>query len=203
MPAQLEQADLGAVHGAQVTEGFLAEVGLFAGRQELRAKASGNAVVELAHQRIVSVPQQSVYTKNTGEYFLNPVYTDPTLTKQQNKQVVLLQTRLKEEEMSNDSTEDVEMMLKAVSHRLRRRIMRTALDEPENALSPREMTERLDEVLSNVSYHVRVLSDFNVLTLDRTELVRGAVQHFYRPSEAFQDLHWVSAMLAVSSDAPA
>ena len=46
--------------------------------------------------------------------------------------------------------------------------------------SPRELSEELDEGLSQVSYHVKVLHEYELIELARTEPVRGATQHFYR-----------------------
>jgi len=46
--------------------------------------------------------------------------------------------------------------------------------------SPRELSEELDEGLSQVSYHVKVLHEYEPIELARTEPVRGATQHFYR-----------------------
>ncbi len=97
---------------------------------------------------------------------------------------------------------NVEMMLKAVSHETRRRIMKAIL-ERHSAASPLEFAEWLGERLSNVSYHVRVLADCHALTLDHTKAVRGSTQHFYRPSETFQGLTWVSTMLSAGGEAKA
>ena len=48
------------------------------------------------------------------------------------------------------------------------------------AISPREIASDLQQPLSNVSYHVRVLADCGVIELVRTKPVRGSMQHFYR-----------------------
>jgi DNA-binding transcriptional ArsR family regulator len=69
-------------------------------------------------------------------------------------------------------------LLVALRHPLRRQILREIGEEEE--ISPREISERLDEPLSNVSYHVRVLADCAAVTLVRTRPVRGSMQHFYR-----------------------
>lgn len=45
--------------------------------------------------------------------------------------------------------------------------------------SPKAISKELDEGLSQVSYHVSVLSKCNLITLVRTEPRRGAVEHFY------------------------
>ena len=46
--------------------------------------------------------------------------------------------------------------------------------------SPRELSDELNEGLSQVSYHVKVLYDYDLIELTRTEPVRGATEHFYR-----------------------
>jgi hypothetical protein len=52
----------------------------------------------------------------------------------------------------------------------------------EDVLSPREIASEFDLPVSNVAYHVRVLSDCAAVTLVRVKPVRGAVKHFYRSS---------------------
>lgn len=46
--------------------------------------------------------------------------------------------------------------------------------------SPNELSHMLDEGLSQVSYHVKVLKDYGRIKLVKTEPRRGAVEHFYR-----------------------
>jgi DNA-binding transcriptional ArsR family regulator len=53
----------------------------------------------------------------------------------------------------------------------------------ERVASPRELAEELGEDLSNVSYHVRVLSELGLIELVREESVRGAVAHYYKAVE--------------------
>ena len=66
----------------------------------------------------------------------------------------------------------------ALRHPLRRRILRTmANGEP---ISPRQLSRRLHQPLSSVSYHVRVLFDRTAIDLVRVKPVRGSIQHFYR-----------------------
>jgi DNA-binding transcriptional ArsR family regulator len=70
--------------------------------------------------------------------------------------------------------------MKAMSHNLRVRILAYMNDRP---WSPRELSIELDEGLSQVSYHVGVLRDFDLIELVKTEPRRGAVEHFYRAVE--------------------
>lgn len=50
--------------------------------------------------------------------------------------------------------------------------------------SPKEMSDALGEPLGNVSYHVTVLQKDGLICLSSTEPRRGALEHFYRLSEA-------------------
>ena len=60
------------------------------------------------------------------------------------------------------------------------------------ATSPRELSDTLEESLSNVSYHVRVLAERAVINLVRTKPARGSVQHFYRSAV---DAPWARQVL--------
>lgn len=50
----------------------------------------------------------------------------------------------------------------------------------ERIASPKEVSEELDEGLSQVSYHVSVLRECRLIVLDHKTPRRGAVEHFYR-----------------------
>ncbi len=96
--------------------------------------------------------------------------------------------------LTSRSTQD---LFVALGHPTRRQILREMDGGP--PASPREMTDRLGEALSNVSYHFRVLADTGVLELVSTRPVRGSTQHFYGMSI---DADWARAVLALdeSSD---
>jgi DNA-binding transcriptional ArsR family regulator len=85
-------------------------------------------------------------------------------------------------------------LLVALRHPLRREILKQMVGG--KAISPRELATLLEHPLSNVSYHVRVLVECNVLTLVRTRQVRGSTQHFYR--SAVKD-EWAQAVLSDSA----
>jgi DNA-binding transcriptional ArsR family regulator len=74
-------------------------------------------------------------------------------------------------------TEETDL-LRALRHPLRRRILREMADG--EAASPRGISDRLRQPLSNVSYHVRVLAECRAITLVGTRPAKGSVQHFYR-----------------------
>lgn len=79
--------------------------------------------------------------------------------------------------MTKHERSDTQNLLVALKHPLRREILKTMAD---GESSPRDLADTLGRQLSNVSYHVRVLVDCDVLELVRTKQVRGSMQHFYR-----------------------
>jgi DNA-binding transcriptional ArsR family regulator len=68
-------------------------------------------------------------------------------------------------------------IVKALAHELRVEIL-TILNE--RVASPNELAKELGEGLSQVSYHVKVLKDYECITLVKTVPRRGAVEHYYR-----------------------
>src|SRR6476620_5064474 len=73
-----------------------------------------------------------------------------------------------------------------------------ALGHPTRRQILREMTERLGDTLSNVSYHFRVLAEAGVLKLVSTKPVRGSTQHFYGMEI---DADWARAVLELDERA--
>lgn len=71
-------------------------------------------------------------------------------------------------------------LMKALSHKERVQCL-SILSERE--ASPNELSELLNTGLSKVSYHVKVLRDYELIEMVRTEPRRGAVEHFYRASQ--------------------
>jgi DNA-binding transcriptional ArsR family regulator len=80
--------------------------------------------------------------------------------------------------MMNLNRSDDNDLLVALRHPVRRDILRAMAGE--KAISPREIASALNQPLSNVSYHVRVLADCAAVSLVKTKPVRGSMQHFYR-----------------------
>src|SRR4051795_9432897 len=66
---------------------------------------------------------------------------------------------------------------KALAHPLRARILQRL---GERVSSPGDLAVELDAPLGVISYHVRMLRDYECVELVRTEPRRGALQHFYR-----------------------
>jgi DNA-binding transcriptional ArsR family regulator len=71
-------------------------------------------------------------------------------------------------------------LIKALAHPLRVQILAFMNDRE---WSPNELSEELVEGLSQVSYHVKVLRDFKLIEMTKTEPRRGAVEHYYRAVE--------------------
>jgi DNA-binding transcriptional ArsR family regulator len=92
---------------------------------------------------------------------------------------------------------DTHNLLAALRHPMRRAILRAM--GPEDEISPRGLSRDLDQSLSKVSYHVRVLADCGVLRMTRTAQVRGSTQHFYRLTF---DAAWAQSVLAEADDPP-
>lgn len=91
-----------------------------------------------------------------------------------------------------------EAVLTALGHPLRQRILKL-LNGGKKASSPKQMSVKLDEPLTNVSYHVRVLADCEALKLVRTRAVRGSKEHFYKPSREFMADPGVVALLKLAA----
>jgi DNA-binding transcriptional ArsR family regulator len=80
-------------------------------------------------------------------------------------------------------------LAKALAHPLRVQILAALHKE---VSSPNQLAGKLNESVSNVSYHVKVLKDFKCLELVKTRQRRGATEHFYRATERafFTDSDW-------------
>ncbi|HEY2054882.1 MAG TPA: helix-turn-helix domain-containing protein, partial [Solirubrobacterales bacterium] len=65
--------------------------------------------------------------------------------------------------MGGDGNTDDNELLIALRHPLRRQILRAMVEQ--DPTSPRQISNKLHEPLSNVSYHVRVLADCGAVTL--------------------------------------
>lgn len=72
-------------------------------------------------------------------------------------------------------------LVKALAHELRIEIL-SILNE--RVASPNELSKELEEGLSQVSYHVKVLKDYDCITQVKTEPRRGAVEHYYRATSS-------------------
>lgn len=71
--------------------------------------------------------------------------------------------------------------IKALSHGLRVDILRVL---NERVASPSELANELDEDLTHVSYHVKILKDCSYVAEVKNEPRRGAVEHYYKATKA-------------------
>lgn len=69
-------------------------------------------------------------------------------------------------------------LLQALGHPMRRAILREMNDE--DPISPSELAPLLEDSVSTVSYHFRMLGRGAAVELVEERQVRGATQHFYR-----------------------
>lgn len=76
-----------------------------------------------------------------------------------------------------EATVDVKLM-KALGHPIRQRILQVLAQKEEG--SPSQIAQLIDEPLTNVGYHVRVLAKCDAIELVRTEVSGSSVEHFYR-----------------------
>jgi DNA-binding transcriptional ArsR family regulator len=89
------------------------------------------------------------------------------------------------------SREVATCIAKALSHSLRVQLL-TILND--RTASPKELSKELGEGLSQVSYHVKVLKDFKMVEMVKTEPRRGAVEHYYRATSKVYVPSWVAAV---------
>jgi DNA-binding transcriptional ArsR family regulator len=89
------------------------------------------------------------------------------------------------------SREVATCIAKALSHSLRVQLL-TILND--RTASPNELAKELGEGLSQVSYHVKVLKDFKMVEMVKTEPRRGAIEHFYRATSKVYVPSWVAAL---------
>ncbi len=96
-------------------------------------------------------------------------------------------------------TKDSPELFTALSHVVRRRILRTYENDHNRLASPIQFAGALDLPLSKVNYHVTVLANTKTLELTETRTVRGATEHLYRLALDGQ-VDWVRAALDSSRE---
>lgn len=87
-------------------------------------------------------------------------------------------------------------VIKALAHPLRVEILAIFNDR---MASPNELSKELDEGLSQISYHVKVLRDFEMIEMVKTEPRRGAVEHYYKASSKVFIPAWLMKMIPKSA----
>lgn len=85
--------------------------------------------------------------------------------------------------------DEVAQLAKALAHPLRLQILSIL---QRDIASPNEIATTLGEPLGNVSYHTKILLEFDCIELVKTEPRRGAVEHYYRskPHAALGSRQW-------------
>lgn len=73
-------------------------------------------------------------------------------------------------------TTDVSPAIMALAHEARREAIHCIAN---GRCTPGEIAEHTGRPLGVVSYHVRMLRDYGVIRVERTEPRRGALQHYY------------------------
>lgn len=76
------------------------------------------------------------------------------------------------------SREIIENYLEAMRHPLREKIWVYLFEH--GVSSPKEIAEKFDETIPNVSHHAKRLTDLGCAELVDKRPVRGAIEHFYR-----------------------
>ena len=87
-------------------------------------------------------------------------------------------------------------VIKAMGHPLRVEILAILNDR---TASPNELSKELDEGLSQISYHIKVLKDFEMIEMVKTEPRRGAIEHYYRASTKVFIPVWVMKLMPKSA----
>lgn len=87
-------------------------------------------------------------------------------------------------------------LLKALGHPLRKWLLRLCVEEGES-LSPTELALFMRQSLSSVAYHARKLRELGALELVHEGSARGAVVHFYEPTDLVRETPWVLAILGL------
>jgi DNA-binding transcriptional ArsR family regulator len=88
-------------------------------------------------------------------------------------------------------------LIRALAHPLRVKLLAYLNDRE---WSPNELSEELNEGLSQVSYHIKVLKDLEMIEMTRTEPRRGAVEHYYRAIERAYIPRWMAKLLPKSGN---
>lgn len=87
-------------------------------------------------------------------------------------------------------------IIKALAHPLRVEILAILNDR---MASPNELSKELEEGLSQVSYHVKCLKDFEMIEMVKTEPRRGAVEHYYRANTKVFVPAWLMKLIPKSA----
>jgi DNA-binding transcriptional ArsR family regulator len=93
-----------------------------------------------------------------------------------------------------------EALLFLLGHPLRRRLLRLYV-EATGMRSPKELAVPVNEDISNVGYHVRVLAERGAVRLIETQPRRGSVEHYYEATSLVDEVPWGRAALGLGGAA--
>lgn len=93
-----------------------------------------------------------------------------------------------------------EALLFLLGHPLRKRLLRLYVEASEMR-SPKELTIPVNQHVSNVSYHVRVLAEHGAVELVAEQPRRGSVEHFYEATSLVDEVPWGRAALGLGGEA--
>ncbi len=79
---------------------------------------------------------------------------------------------------------------------LRKRLLRLYVEAKEMR-SPKELTVPVNQSVSNVGYHVRVLAKHGAVEIVAEQQRRGAVEHFYEATSLVDQVPWGRAALGL------
>ena len=89
-----------------------------------------------------------------------------------------------------------EQLMFLLQHPLRKRLLRLYVEAKEMR-SPKELTIPVNQHISNVGYHVRVLAEHGAVKLKETRPRRGSVEHFYEATSLIDEVPWARAALGL------
>jgi predicted transcriptional regulator len=89
-----------------------------------------------------------------------------------------------------------EALLFLLQHPLRKRLLALCVEAKEMR-SPKELMVPVNQHVSNVSYHVRVLAEYGAVKLKETRPRRGSVEHFYEATSLIDQVPWGRAALGL------
>lgn len=92
------------------------------------------------------------------------------------------------------------VVLNALGHPLRRKILRHLEGNPNGGLSPKQLAEIFEQPIGVVSYHIRLLAEAGILKLTNTKQRRGAVEHFYLRSGTAADQRATDVLKLIGKD---
>lgn len=93
-------------------------------------------------------------------------------------------------------TSPEEIVIFLLQHPLRKRLLRLYLEATEMR-SPKEMTVPVNEDVSLVGWHVRVLAEHGAIELVAEEQRRGCIEHFYEATSFIDKVPWARAALGL------